>query len=74
MTADASICDIPEFYNVILYYVAWRVLGKDGDPRATAAKAAFQEAKQLMIETLEPMIDDGDNEMPLDTSYYEDQA
>ncbi len=72
MTASASICDIPEFYNVLLYYVAWRVLGKDGDPRAQAAKMAYDEAKKEMMETLETMVEDGDNEASADASHYEE--
>lgn len=74
MSADASTCDIPEFYNVILYYVAWRVLGKDGDPRAAAAKGAYETAKKEMMETLETMVEDGDTEIQPDLTHYEEMA
>jgi hypothetical protein len=74
MTASASICDIPEFYNFIYAHVSWRVLGKDGDPRAAAAKGELERQRQLMVETLETMVDDGDNEIIPDTSHYEEMS
>jgi hypothetical protein len=74
MTSSASICDIPESYGFIYAHVGWRVLGKDGDPRASAARAERETQKQLMIETLETMIDDGDNEIIPDTTHYEEMS
>lgn len=74
MTSSASICDIPESYNFIYAHVAWRILGKDGDPRAGAAANEREKQKQLMIETLETMVDDGDNEIAMDTTIYEEMS
>jgi hypothetical protein len=74
MTTSASICDIPESYNFIYAHVSWRVLGKDGDPRAAAANQEREKQKQLMIETLETMVDDGDNEIVPDVTHYDEMS
>lgn len=74
MSTTSSICDIPEFYNFIYAFVSWRILGKDGDPRAAAAKGELERQRQLMIETLETMVDDGDNEIIPDVSHYEEMS
>jgi len=74
LTTTSSICDIPESYNFLYAHAAWRVLGKDGDPRAAAAKAEKMKQEQLMTETLETMVDDGDNEIKIDASTYEEMS
>lgn len=75
MTADASVCDLPEVcYNFLYAYVAYRAWGKEGDARAGDAKAAHDEELQLMLDTLAEMTPDEENEMEMDTSIYDDMA
>jgi hypothetical protein len=72
MTADASICDIPEFINFIFQYIKVRVYQKEMNPNAQTAVAILQQQRELMQSTLGTMVPDADNTIEMDLSHYEE--
>jgi hypothetical protein len=74
MTADASICDIPEFINFVYQYIKCRVYEKEMNPNAQAAVAILQQQRTLMQETLGTMVPDADNTIEMDLSSYEEHV
>jgi hypothetical protein len=67
-----SVCDIPEFSNVINQYVRYKCRAKEGHPDAQADKADLQAIKQLMVETLKDRVIDENTEIRKDYSFYTD--
>jgi hypothetical protein len=74
MTADASICDIPEFINFIYQYIKVRVYEKEMNPNAQGAIAILQQQRELMQSTLGTMVPDADNTIEMDISSYLEQS
>jgi hypothetical protein len=74
MTADASICDIPEFINFIYQYIKVRVYEKERNPNAQGAIAILQQQRELMQSTLGTMVPDADNTIEMDISSYLEQS
>lgn len=72
IVSDDSPIDIPEFYSFIIAYVKWKIYDKEGSPKLDEVKADMEREKTLMIETLEQMVPDDDNIIPLDTTHYEE--
>jgi hypothetical protein len=69
---DADVCDIPEFTSVIIQYVRWKCLDKEGHPATQSALADLERMKQDMVTTLTARVPDEDNEVMQDMSFYED--
>jgi hypothetical protein len=74
MVDDTSICDIPEFTSFVIQWMKMRCYEKEGDPRFEGAAGLVQQQRKQMIDTLTNMVPDGDNEVEMDTSFYEDMA
>jgi hypothetical protein len=74
MSADASICDIPEFINFIYQYIKVRVYEKEMNPNTTQAKELLEQQRELMQATLGTMVPDADNNIEMDISSYEEQS
>ncbi len=75
MTADTSVCDLPDACLNFLYaYVAWRIWGKEGDGRGDAAKAELENQRRLMIQNLDDMTPDGEDEVERDLSVYDEHS
>lgn len=75
MTVDASICDVPDVcLNFIYAYVTWRIWAKEGDGRAVGAKQELELQRTMMVEILSDMTPDGNNEIELDTSTYDEMS
>lgn len=72
LTADATICDIPEFVNYVIQHMKVRCYEKEGHPNLAQALAERERLKILMIETLENREDDEDDEVEADFSHYQD--
>lgn len=73
LSVDTDACDIPEFVNFVLQYVKCRIYEKDvGHPNAQMAAAQLEKQRALMVETLTDMVEDGDNVMEQDTSFYQE--
>ena len=48
-TADADVCDIPEFTSVIVQYARWKCLNKEGHPDTQQAAMDLDRMKQEKI-------------------------
>jgi hypothetical protein len=71
---DTDVCEIDEFEHYIVQYVKTKVYLKDGDPRADDSKALEEQYKLDMIDTLSTMTPDGNNDLEMDVSFYEDSV
>ena len=71
-TQDTDVCDIPEFTNVLVQFVRWKCLNKEGHPDAQQAGSDLDRMKQEMVDTLTARIPDEDNFVLKDTSFYRD--
>jgi hypothetical protein len=72
LSADADVCDIPEFMSYIFAFVKERVYFKEGHPMYQAALAELGRERDDMTVTLQEMTPDAENEIQPDLSYYED--
>lgn len=68
--SDATLIDIPEFYNYIIQYMKCKVLEKEGDPRLQNAMAVLANVQQNMVDTLTQMVPDDDDTIVPDFSHY----
>jgi hypothetical protein len=69
---ETSVCDIPEFSNVINQYVRYKCRAKEGHPDASQDLADLQSIKSLMLETLRDRVIDENTEIRKDFSFYTD--
>lgn len=72
LVSDSDVCDIPEFINYILQYTKMRCYEKEGHVTTLKAIDDTEKEKLLMIQTLTNMVDDEDNELRKDFSFYDD--
>ncbi len=72
MVNDSDVCDIPEFINYVIQFVKQRCYEKEGHVNTLKAIQDTEMQKKLMVETLSSMVDDEDNEIRKDFSFYED--
>lgn len=69
---DDDICDIPEFVNFVIAFIKVKVYGKEGHPGYPDAVTELEKQRAQMVSTLKDRVPDADNELEMDTSYYED--
>lgn len=74
LTADASVCDIPEFINFIYQYMKVRIYEKEMNPNLQFAVQALEAQRELMKSTLASMVVDADTEIEMDTTTYEEHS
>jgi hypothetical protein len=67
---SATLLDVPEFITFILQFVKCKCLEKEGDPRFESAYKILMDQKKQMVDTLGEAIQDDDNEVQADFSYY----
>lgn len=73
LSADADVCDIPEFVSFVIQFAKMRCLEKEGHPNVNKAVADTERIRKQMIETLSGMIvDEDDQKVMMDLSFYED--
>ena len=65
-------CDIPEWSHVVVQYVKWRCMEKEGHPNVGEAAQALDQLKSLMVETLSNRVIDEDTKLQNDMSFYKD--
>ena len=70
--ADTDVCDIPEFTSVVVQYVRWKCMNKEGHPDTVMALQDLANMKQLMVDTLTARVPDEHNEIIQDVSFYND--
>ena len=71
-TADTDVCDIPEFTSVVVQFVRYKCLTKEGHPDAGQAAQDLERMKQEMVDTLTARVPDEDNTVLKDTTFYRD--
>lgn len=69
---DSSIIDIPEFINYIFQKITCLVHEKEGHPNYQAAEMKLEQERQRMLGVLAQMVPDAENEIEMDTSFYEE--
>jgi hypothetical protein len=74
LTADASVCDIPEAVNYVIQYIKVRCYEKELHPNLPKAMQDLEMEKQTTLETLSNMVPDVDNEIEADTRLYEEMS
>ncbi len=71
-STGSDVCDIPEFTSVIVQYVRWKCMQKEGHPGTQEALQDLERMKQDMVETLTARVPDEDNQVLMDTTFYQD--
>ena len=71
-TLDTDVCDIPEFTSVVVQFVRYKCLTKEGHPDAAQAAQDLERMKQEMVDTLTARVPDEDNTVLKDTTFYRD--
>ena len=71
---NAVLLDVPEFITYILQFVKCRCLEKEGDPRFASASQILLDQKKQMVDTLSESIQDDDNEVQGDYSFYNEMS
>lgn len=69
---ETSVCDIPEYSNVINQYVRYKCHAKEGHPDAQQDLADLERLRTAMVETLRDKFIDEQNEVPKDFTFYRD--
>jgi hypothetical protein len=72
ITAATDTVDIPEAQNFILAFLRYKCMAKEGHPLMADAKEALVKEEQLLVDTLTSMVPDEDNQIQIDTSFYDD--
>ena len=73
--ASTDVCDIPEFTDVIVQYVKWKILQKETGPASAGTQEAWNDYVEMrteMVQTLSARVPDEHNEIIQDFSFYED--
>jgi len=70
VTADTSVCDIPEFAEFVLQYMKHRCYEKEMHPNLSSAIMQLELNRKQMINTLTNMVPDDDNEIERDMTFY----
>lgn len=72
LTADADVCDIPEFVMFVIAYAKYQSAIKDGHPRVDLFRQELADCRQLMVDTLLDMVPDENTDIKPDLSFYDD--
>lgn len=71
---QATLIDIPEFSTFVMQWVKCRCYEKEGDPRLPGAISTLAQQKQQMNDTLVKSIDDDDDRIQADFSFYNEMS
>lgn len=69
---DSSTVNIPEATNFIISYIKLECLRREGHPNQGVQEQERERQRALLIETLADMVPDEDNEIQIDTSFYDE--
>jgi len=73
LSSDSDVLDIPEFEQFVIDFARHRILQKEvGNPMIQTVKEDLERNRQLMIDTLQESIPDGNNEVDLNMDMYKD--
>lgn len=71
-TSASNTCEIPECTSFLIQHVKCRVYEKEGNPNIGKAMADLKTLYDLMVQTLQEMVPDGNNEISPDFRFYND--
>lgn len=71
---NATLIDIPEFATFVMQWVKCRCLEKEGDPRLAGAVDSLTQQRKQLNDTLVKGIDDDDDKIQMDMSFYEEMS
>jgi hypothetical protein len=71
-TLDTDLIDIPEFYDYITCHMRAHIYKKEGHPNTQDEFSLLSAKGQEMEATLATMVPDDRNEVPIDTTFYEE--
>lgn len=74
LTTGSDTLDIPEFADFVLQYVKVRCYEKEMNPNLQFAVGALEQQRKLMVDTLTNRVPDDDDEIPPDTSHYQEHT
>lgn len=69
---DTDVVDIPEFYSFIVQFMKVECYKKEGHPNLGLAMNSLERERRMMIDTLSNMVPDGENQMEMDLTFYEE--
>lgn len=70
LTLDADTCDLPEFYQVLINYVKWKIRDKENFITGSPIPESLVKFAENMISTLNPKVEDEQNMLEPDLYYY----
>lgn len=70
--SSTDVVDIPEFVSFIIQYCKVRCYEKEGHPNLPIASQKLEFYRNQMVSTLTDMVPDGDNNIALDTDFYDE--
>lgn len=69
---NTELCDLPEFYRFVVDYVKVKVAEKEPSPMLPVFQGNLEATQKLTIDTLVDQAEDEDNEIVLDTEFYDE--
>ncbi len=72
LVLETDVCDIPEFINFILQYVKDQCINKERQTPDAPPSPKLSQQRQLMIDTLNEQVPDGNNTVEQDFTHYEE--
>lgn len=73
-TQLATVIDIPEAVNFLLEYARWKVMDKERDSRAEKQEKVQLQTKANLIAALTQKVQDNEDTVPPDMSFYEEMS
>ena len=67
---NATVLDVPEFYEFLVQWIKMKCTVKEGDPRYESMVSELQSQRKQMVDTLTERIEDDDTEIQGDYSNY----
>lgn len=74
LVATTDVLDIPEAANYVMAYMRYKCFAKEGNPGLGAAIAQLNHEETALQGDLSEMVPDADDEIQMDTSFYDDMA
>lgn len=71
-SSDSDVCDIPEFTAVVVQYMRWKCMNKEGHPDTAMAAQDLDRMRQEMVDTLTARVPDENNYVTPDFTFYQD--
>jgi hypothetical protein len=74
LSSDDDVLDIPEAANYVMAYMRFKAYAKEGHPGLGLAVSELNSEEEALKADLADMVPDGDDELQMDTSFYDDMV